>query len=35
MMDDYFCCSSNLILRDKTPFYFIQEVVWNYAAGVA
>ncbi len=23
------------LLWDKTPFYFIQEVVWNYAAGVA
>ncbi len=23
------------LLWDKTPFYFLQEVVWNYAAGVA
>lgn len=23
------------LLWDRTPFYFIQEVVWNYAAGVA
>ena len=23
------------LLWNKTPFYFIQEVVWNYAAGVA
>lgn len=23
------------LLWDKTPFYFIQEVVWNYGAGVA
>ena len=23
------------LLWDKVPFYFIQEVVWNYAAGVA
>ncbi len=23
------------VLWDRTPFYFLQEVVWNYAAGVA
>ena len=23
------------LLWDKTPFYFIQEVIWNYGAGVA
>jgi len=23
------------LLWDRTPFYFLQEVVWNYAAGVA
>lgn len=23
------------LLWDRTPFYFIQEVVWNYSAGVA
>lgn len=23
------------LLWDKTPFYFLQEIVWNYAAGVA
>lgn len=23
------------LLWDKTPFYFLQEVVWNYSAGVA
>lgn len=23
------------LLWNKTPFYFLQEVVWNYAAGVA
>ena len=23
------------LLWDKTPFYFIQEIVWNYGAGVA
>jgi len=23
------------LLWDKTPFYFLQEVVWNYGAGVA
>ena len=23
------------LLWDKTPFYFVQEVIWNYGAGVA
>lgn len=29
------CLPISYLLWDKVPFYFLQEIVWNYAAGVA